>query len=213
MTILNLIINVNTDETDVYNDSANWNWDQGDNDDNCGNYQAAILKIGCGLKFNNVTIPSGATITTSYLTLTARGANNGTTCRSRITGNKQINPATWGTLADFQARRGTVVGGANNNNITTAQVTWDNIVAWADLTAYNSPEIKTIIQELINQGGWASGQSLAVFWDDFEGRSDAAACRFAYSRVTSTTLCAQLHIEYTTGDIPAIPLGFYRQKL
>ncbi|GAH46716.1 unnamed protein product, partial [marine sediment metagenome] len=39
-------------------------------------------------------------------------------------------------------------------------------------TLYQSPDIKDIIQEIINLDGWASGNPLAIFWDDHDDRSD-----------------------------------------
>ena len=155
------------------------------------------LYKGGGMRFLNVTIPQGATINAANLVFTCYVAGSGTTVNTRITGNDVDDAVTWSTLADFQARRGTVIGGANDNYITAAQVDWDSIPAWsadeqgADTT---SPEIKTVIQEIIDRVGWSSGNDLALFWDDFDNRS--SSFRRAYAYDGSTTKCPQLVITY-----------------
>jgi len=140
------------------------------------------------MRFLNVTIPKNATIDTAYLTLRAYATRTGTTVNSKIRGEAADNPVTFSTLADYQGRPK-----------TTAVVNWNAIPAWTLDTDYNSPEIKTIIQELVNRAGWVSGNALVIFWDDHDDLSThAAGCRRqgkAYD--TDTTYCAKLHIEYT----------------
>ncbi len=52
-------------------------------------------------------------------------------------------------------------------------MSWDNIPAWTQDTEYQSPDISAIVQEIVNQAGWVSGNHLVLFWDDHEGRSTA----------------------------------------
>uniref|UniRef100_A0A6M3JY80 Tail protein n=1 Tax=viral metagenome TaxID=1070528 RepID=A0A6M3JY80_9ZZZZ len=167
-----------------------------------GYTSATNLYKGGGMRFLNVTIPQGATINAANLIFTCYVAGSGTTVNTRITGNDVDDAATWSTLADFQARRGTVIGGANNNYITAAQVAWDAIGSWVLDTAYNSPEIKTVIQEIIDRVGWASGNDLALFWDDFDNRS--SSFRRAYAYDGSTTKCPQLVITYIVVVAPTV---------
>jgi len=137
---------------------------------------ASALKYGAGMRFQNVTIPQGATIDTAYLAFKSPLGKSGTVVRTRITGNDADDAATWSTLADYQARRGTIVGGANNDYITDAQVDWDGIGAWSyGGGPYNSLSIVSVIQEIVNRVGWASGHALALWWDDHDGRSSAVS--------------------------------------
>ena len=114
-------------------------------------------KTGTGMRFTSINIPQGSTINNAHLTLIARQDDSVTIVNSKITGNDVDNAATWSTETDYRNRRGTIVGGANNNYITSAQVNWDSIPAWTEGNSYNSPEIKIVIQEIINRGGWESG--------------------------------------------------------
>lgn len=167
-----------------------------------GMYSASVKLQGNGLRFQSVDIPQTATISSAYLNLTCKGATASTTVSARIVGEDVDDAATFSTAAGYQARRGTVVDGANNNYITTAVVDWDNIAAWsanengADTL---SPDIKTIVQEIISRTGWATGNDLVIFIGDHEGRGDQSSgdYRWAYDYTDSTTLCAKLEVVYT----------------
>lgn len=167
-----------------------------------GRSTASYQKMGCGMRFLNVTVPKGATIVAAYIAFTARVDNAGATVNSRVCGNKQasgILPATFGDLADYQARRGTDVGGADNTKRTVAETDWDNIGAWVTNTVYNSPDISAVVTEIIGLAGWASGQAMAFFWDDHVGRGTNVngVTRTAHSWNTSAVKAPLLHIEYT----------------
>ncbi len=174
-----------------------------------GYYSATGYKLGGGMRFAGVTIPQGATIDTAYFTIVADYDFTVDTVNTRITGNDVDDAATWSDLADYQARRGTIVGGANDDYITSAQVDWDAIEHFAVGTPYNSPEIKTIIQEIINRASWASGNALVLWWDDYDDRSThiAVAQRQGASYDHETYDPPKLHIEYTPA-LPAVGRSF-----
>lgn len=185
-------------DVSVYWDNSAWQLMTSGNN-MVGYWFNGASKIGCGLVFKDVAIPAGATITNAYITFVAAGSISGATVNSRITGQKAADPGDISSLSDYQARRGTDVGGANNNGRTTAQVSWDSIAAWTGSTSYNSPDIKSIIQEIIDQEGWASGNNICLFWDDHEGRSTASdnRRRAAYSYDDVPASAPTLYIEYT----------------
>ncbi|MFA5673935.1 MAG: hypothetical protein WC912_05700 [Thermovirgaceae bacterium] len=185
-------------DVSVYWDNSAWQL-MTDGNNMVGYWFNGASKIGCGLVFKDVAVPAGATITNAYITFVAAGSISGTTVNSRITGQKATDPGDISSLSDYQARRGTDVGGANNNGRTTAQVSWDSIAAWTGGTSYNSPDIKSIIQEIIDQEGWASGNNICLFFDDHEGRSTASdgVRRAAYSYDDVPASAPTLYIEYT----------------
>jgi len=154
------------------------------------------------MRFTNITIPPGATIVHAYLTLRASSNKTGTICNTRISA-EDIDDAP--TFAD-----GGAAFDARWANRTTARVDWDAIPAWTLNTDYNSPEIKTVIQEIIDREGWVSGQDIVIFWEDYEDRSThAAGCfRGGYSYDSSITYAPKLIIEYTplgwTGKISGV---------
>ncbi|MBA7678007.1 hypothetical protein ES703_86274 [subsurface metagenome] len=163
-----------------------------------GYLSANDRNTGGGMVFDGATIPQGRLIAHAYLILTCRTAHASGMVKSVIIGEAVDNAAPFSTLANYQGRRGTIVGGPNDNNITVASVNWDYIQPWVDGVEYTSPDISAIIQEIINRPGWASGNSLAIYWDDHANRSTAALMRdrSAYSRDASALLAPKLHIEY-----------------
>jgi hypothetical protein len=74
-------------------------------------------------------------------------------------------------------------------------VTWSSPVAWSSLTTdYQTPDIKTIVQEIVGQAGWDTGdKSMALYIGTFTG----TALRKAYSFNGSAAYAPLLHIEYT----------------
>jgi hypothetical protein len=194
------------DNINIFYDSANW--DIHPNLQILVGYNGNVrYKAGSGIKFNNIIIPPGVAISNAYITVRGYALANLDTVKSRITGNLELNPASFSTLADYQSRRGTVVGGADDLKITTAQVDWDAIAHFLADTWYNSPDISTVIQELINQVGWISGQSLALFWDDHDNRSTQSnnVSRTVKAYAKSALESPILHIEYNTAGILTIP--------
>jgi hypothetical protein len=136
-----------------------------------------------GVRFTSVTLPQGATINAAYLSFYAFGALSGTTCKVTIKGHNTDNAPTFSTKADFDGRARTSAG-----------VSW-TIPGWSDATWYDSPSITSVVQEIVNRAGWASGNAMAFFVDD-DGSSDSAL-RKARSWDGAAAYAAKLHIEYT----------------
>lgn len=117
---------------------------------------------GGPLIFRNITIPPNAIITSAKVMHLAFSNSPGEVCRTYLKGEKQANPATFSTVGDYFARPR-----------TSASVDWSPIPPWNVFTWYETPDISNIIQELVDQPWWASGQKLCIFWEDHDGRSDA----------------------------------------
>jgi len=148
---------------------------------------------GGGMRFTTIAIAQGATIAEAYLTLRCKTASSSTTVNTRISA-EDVDDAD--TFADDGAAFDTRWAAR-----TTARMDWDAIDAWTADTDYNSSTtdgtttFASIIQEIVDRGGWASGQDIVIFWEDFEDRStDALALRYAYSYDGSSTYCPQLVI-------------------
>ena len=129
---------------------------------------ATNTQWGSGMRFVNITIPKGATMLTANLTLQAYAADSDAGVNSRISAEAVDDPVTFANnAAAFDTRW------ANR----TAQVDWDNIEAWTIGENYDSIDFKAVIQAIIDREGWASGQDIVIFWEDFEDRSTQAAGR------------------------------------
>jgi hypothetical protein len=172
---------------------ANWG------NPSAGYIASDLCKTGMGLSYIT-TIPQQAYITSATVKFTAYFSYSGVTVRTKFTGQKLPTPYNFTTLASYQTQRGAVVGGADNSKITSAQVYWDNIGAWTSDSEYTSPNIATIIQEIVNDPGWNSSvKAVVLFWDDHDGRSSSSdmAGRNCYARDESSTKAPKLHVEYT----------------
>lgn len=162
-----------------------------------GCHDSSNYEYGSGMRFQSIAVPQGATIDTAYIIFKGRAADAGANCLTRISAEDVDDAA---AIADDKAAFDTRWAAR-----TTSRVDWDNIPAWsidesgADTT---SPEIKTVIKEIVDRGGWASGQDMVIFWEDFEDRSTHASSnnRDAYNYAGGTA--PKLHIEYTAVAIP-----------
>lgn len=146
---------------------------------------------GCGMMFRAVNVPQGATINDAYLNFTASLTLADVVVNTNITGHDVDDSTTFSTVADFNNKYG---------NRTTAQVAWDGLAAWTLNNFYQSSNITSIIQEIIDRGGWSSGNNLTLFWHDFDARSDQVNnhLRTAYSHDGAAANAPRLVITYTS---------------
>lgn len=151
---------------------------------------ATMRQYGVGLRFQTVIIDG--TIAVAYLTITSRGQQPWPNANSRISA-EDVDDAP--TFADDSAAFDTRWAAR-----TIERVDWDNIASWVLGAEYNSPEIKTVIQEIVDRGGWVSGNDIVIFWEDFEDRSLIDWGRRAgYSWDGDSAKAPKLHIEYEGG--------------
>ena len=128
-----------------------------------------------GLRFNNVSVPAGATITGATIRFTVDEADQDPTSTT-IYGEQNAAPATF--------------SGANNisgRSRTSASTAWNDIPAWNSVGAsgadQTTPDLAAIVQEIIGLGGWSSGNSMAFIlegWgertaESFDGSPGSAA--------------------------------------
>ena len=134
-----------------------------------------------GVRFPNVTVPQGATINSATLTVD-------------VPSTAVDTPAgvTWyGELATNAAAFTTTASDITNRAPTSATLVWSG----SDIGAGDKAlTVTSIVQEIVNQGGWASGNAMALL---LYGVSSCAIQITSYD--TSTTLCARLAIDYTEG--------------
>ena len=157
-----------------------------------GCYTASYYQFGAGMRFQSVNVPQGATIDLAYIQFKARAGWSGANCRTRISAEDVDDAAAFADDKDaFDARWAAR---------TTAKVDWDNIPAWTQDESgpdTKSPEIKTVIQEIVDRAGWAANNDIVIFWEDFEDRSTRASYNFRDAYNYGEGTAPLLHIEYT----------------
>lgn len=155
------------------------------------------VEFGCyaayaAFRFTNVTIPRGRIVTSAYLKLTV-GTHDDTAINARIYGIDEDNTA---TLAIAYP------GSPLSRSSTTAYVDW-NLSTTTDNTEYTSPDISSIIQEIIDRVGWSSDNSLGLFYKD-DGSSENDHQSF-HMYDGDTAKAAYLEITYSEGSTSASP--------
>jgi len=133
-----------------------------------------------------VPVTKGVMITNAYVEFTCDETKSGTApVNLIIEGQLAANPATFTTAANNLTGRAPW---------TKAQVAWtvENWTAAGQVS--KTPNLAAILQEIVNQSGWAGGNALVIaLRDDKSKPSTGIRCADAYE--DSTTTCALLHIE------------------
>jgi hypothetical protein len=103
-----------------------------------------------GLRFQNVDIPQGATITAAYIEFETDEKSSGATSLT-FHGEAADN------AAPFVAQKNNLTSRA----LTSAAVDWNNIPAWNIVNQkHQSPDLSPIVQEIVNRGGWTAQNSM-----------------------------------------------------
>ena len=104
----------------------------------------------CFRNFSNVTIPQGATINSAYIRFQA-ATNQGVNFNSFIVGNDVDNAVSPISYAECEALA-----------LTTATVDWLSIPTWLANSFYNTPDISTIVQEIVDRPTWTFGNKMLI---------------------------------------------------
>ncbi len=107
-----------------------------------------------GMRFNGLTIPQGATITKAFVQFQTDETYSGTTSLM-IHGQATDNAPTFTTVnANISSRAQT------NAAVDWTPAPWTNIGEAG--AAQQTPDIASIVQEIVKRQGWSSGNSLAL---------------------------------------------------
>lgn len=138
------------------------------------------VSFGAFLRFQNITIPPGSTITAASVRFVPASSRSGT-CPLILTGELALNPSAAASAADALGRSRTVASVGWNEPDHTVNV------------AVSTPDFSAVIQEIIDQSGWASGNALQLFVDD----NGSSSFRQPRTYNGSTTNCPRLDVDYT----------------
>lgn len=147
-----------------------------------------------GIRFQNVNIPQGATITSAYLQF-ATDETGSTTTNLTIKAQDSDNAAT------FSSTDGDISGRAT----TTASVSWSP-AAWNTVGALNdTPNLAAVVQEVVNRSGWTANNGMAFI---ITGSGERTAESYDGSSATAPLLHVEYEGESGGGDIVAPTAGF-----
>ncbi|MCP4276038.1 MAG: hypothetical protein GY779_06775, partial [Gammaproteobacteria bacterium] len=141
-----------------------------------------------GVRFLNVNIPQDSTITNAYIDVTARHSHSeDTDITIRC---EDTDDATTFTSS---------VNDISGRTETSVSVTWNSIPGWTEGSLYQTPDLSSIIQEVVDRPGWSSGNSIVILFE----LTDPGGKRCIKSHDSSSVDAALLHVEYSGTDLPA----------
>ena len=139
-----------------------------------------------GLRFDDITIPSNATISNAYIQFTADGNNSGN-LTIIIKGEDVANSSSFTDTNNNISNRAT----------TASSAVWNNIPSWVDDASgldQRTPDISTIISEIISSNGWQGGNPITFI---LTGTGSENEKRKAESFDGSSALAPKLVFEYS----------------
>lgn len=139
-------------------------------------------------RVDNVTVPAGATIAANtYITCTANSsAFDGADVNTLLHLIDEDDPAAPLNHAEMVTDKGLK---------TTASTAWDDEDFTVDVET-NSPSMQSVFQEVVDRGGWASGQAMMLLWLDNTSGFEKQYVPTDYG--VSAAKATLFHIEYTT---------------
>jgi len=141
-----------------------------------------------GIRFQNVAVPAGATIVSAHIEFEVDETSSDATSLT-LYGQAHDNPPTFAETDND----------ISNRSKTTASVAWTPD-AWDTVSEkHQTNDLTAIVQEIVNRGGWASGNAL-VFIVEGSGQ------RIAEAYDGESANAPLLVIEYTTATGPLITL-------
>jgi len=103
------------------------------------------------VRFPNVTIPQGATIDEAYVTFRSNDTSSNGTCRGTIYFNDADNASAPTTYSE-----------AEGKDLTTESVAWAEDTGWINDRYYDTPELKDVVQEVVDRESWSSGNAMML---------------------------------------------------
>lgn len=152
-----------------------------------GDFNASIYDYASWMRYTTVTIPAGATILTAVITMRAYDVI-GAIPATVLAGEAADSPTAPTSAVD-----------ANGRTMTSATVAWTPS-AWTAGTDYNTPDISTVVQEIVSRSGWASSNAMTL-WHRVATTGWAGAASYLRSEQydASPSTAPILTVTWTTG--------------
>ena len=153
-----------------------------------GDWSPAGNKFHSCFRFDGVTIPNGATITSAVINLRTQVSGKSGTILAKISAVDEDDPA---------AATNDATCDTDDAARTTAQVDWDFSIIDANDSALQTADFTSVIQELVDRVGWASGQAMLIHIED-DGTNDAFQYQLVAAKNHATYAAPTITIVYGT---------------
>ncbi|SVD99311.1 uncharacterized protein METZ01_LOCUS452165, partial [marine metagenome] len=158
-----------------------------DNDLDIGFDTESGLAQTVGLRFRNLNIPKNTTILDAKIIFTSKGKSEGD-ANFTIRGINEDNAAVFSNTTNDITDRQT----------TSAAVSWAPINWSAGGNTFLTSDIKTIVQEIVNRPGWASGNTMGFVIEGECGYYSACNPRVAETADGDVSKSPRIQIAYQT---------------
>ena len=141
-----------------------------------------------GLRFEDVSIPQGATITSAYLrfnTAQTHSAEDGLELKIRAENSDNAEAFTTGGF------------GLSARSKILTEVNWSPDADWELDTAVNGADITTLVQQVVNRSGWCGNNAMAFFLQPTSS-SVTGGSRLTHSYDEVSRRHPELVVNYTT---------------
>ena len=139
-----------------------------------------------GIRFQAVSIPQGATITSARIEMTSKYNFTSITTDLEILGEASDDAA----FLDV-----TDNNNISNRHTTTASVSWSP-GDWVSSATYDTPDLTAIVQEIVDRGGWVSGNAMLFRLNNPGFPTTQSGHREAFSREAGQNVAPVLHVTY-----------------
>lgn len=140
---------------------------------------AATMMLRCP----SIPIPQGSTIISCEASFRASSTQSSTTVNLRIYCNDIDNAVAPANKTAFDAL-----------DKTTAYADWDNVAAWTLSTRYSSPDLSSVLQEVIDRPGWVSNNAVIFLIQD--NGSSSGAVRDVSDYKSSSSYVVYVYIQW-----------------
>jgi PKD repeat protein len=148
-----------------------------------------------GLRYDNITIPKGSTVSSAYIQFTVDEVNTANTVNLLLTVEEEDNstPLT-----------GTILSSRNWN--LTSPIFWNSIPAWSAIddagVNQQSADVATLINQIVNRPGWSTGNAISLgmvdpFVMSVPGYTANSSKRVGRSYDNNPSKAAKLVVTYT----------------
>lgn len=151
-----------------------------------------------GSRFRNITIPKGAIITNAYIQFATKGDKNATLGDIVFKGEAIDSSATFTSTAFNLSARSVTTDSVIWAGSTSS--TWGTTAGGTRGVDQKTPDLKNIVQNIVNRTNWKSGNALSFIWR-------GAGVRNAYTYDGNASLAPELVIQYQVFPSLLIPNG------
>ncbi len=121
------------------------------------------------VRFQGVNVPQGATISNAKITFRGDEEDGAGSQLNIYFGGENVDDAQTFTNTNYDI---------SSRPLTSSMVLWADgtVPAWYEEIYYDSPDLSTIVQEIVDRSGWTAGNAMAfILWSDLGESSERVA--------------------------------------